>query len=120
VCAQSAESVTSLKSSTTAKLKKKIALSAGRGKAANTERPLSKSEDIIESLNRGIKKLLQERRDRQNKPDDNKEGLTLPVYCRRMDMGIPGTMDLPTRHRLKDSDNKVILEGSISLKASLP
>jgi hypothetical protein len=72
------------------------------------------SEDIIAGLDRDIAKLSQERRDRQNKLDDNKEGPALPVYCRRMDMGNPGIIDLPTRHRLKDSDNKVILEGSIS------
>jgi len=84
------------------------------------------SEDIIEGLNRDIAKLYQERRDRLNilnygTETYSREGLVSTVYRQKIDVGIPGIVDPPTRHRLKDSDNEVILEGSLLLpEASLP
>jgi hypothetical protein len=72
------------------------------------------SDNIIQGLNRDIAKLMRERRDRLNHRTEayNSEGLALPVYSPRMEGYIPGIINLPTRHRLEDSSNKVILESS--------
>jgi len=78
------------------------------------------SQDIIDGLNRDIAKLMLERRDALNKLDRcttevyKGEESALSSYRLSMNKCIPELTDLPTRRRLKDSDDKAILEGKLS------
>lgn len=82
------------------------------------------SRKIIKRLNRDIAKLTQERHDMRNSFDncatkEYKPAFTLSVYRLKTDMCVPGVIDLATGHRPKDSENKHILEGSLSKTETL-